>query len=264
MTKIIWMTDPHFQTRGTIAGLNPRTRLATAIEHANTHHGDADMLILSGDLVGDDIEADYPMIAEYLAQSTVPVFPLMGNNDARMEFRAHLSLPDNTMPEFVQYAITQPDCRVLCLDTHKVGSHAGQFCEARLRWLDAALRAAGDTPVYIFMHHPPLALGLPMQDEIRLEDSAAFLDLIATHENVRHLFIGHVHRPTCGTVRGVPFATLGALSFQAPAPRPEWDWNSFVSPAEAPHYGVLLLENGDAVLQYTQFCTYEQGIEQTN
>jgi 3',5'-cyclic AMP phosphodiesterase CpdA len=260
LTKIIWMSDPHFQSEGTIDGLNPRTRLATAIEHANIHHADADFAILSGDLVGDDIDADYAAIASYLAKSAIPIYPMMGNNDDRDGFRKHLTMPAAVMPGFIQYVINIADGLVICLDTHKIGSHAGQFCDARQQWVNEVLHKAPDKPAYIFMHHPPLALGLPKQDEIMLEEDNAFLDLVSRHEHVKHLFMGHVHRPTCGTIRGIPFATLGALSFQAPAPRPEWDWESFVAPQEAPHYGVLHIENGDVALQYTQFCAFDVGI----
>ncbi|MEL6841206.1 MAG: metallophosphoesterase, partial [Pseudomonadota bacterium] len=235
----------------------PRTRLKAAIDHMNTHHADADFMVLTGDLVGDDIEGDYTQLATYLAQSKIPVYPLVGNNDDRAGFRAHLSLPDGIMDDFVQYAIKTAGAQILCLDTHMIGSHAGQFCAARRAWLKDALR---DTPTYIFMHHPPMDLHLPSQDTIKLQDDAAFLDLITEHGNVRHLFIGHVHRPTCGTIQGIPFATLGALSFQAPAPKPAWDWDSFVPAAEAPHYGVLYIEDGNVTLQHTQFCAYEVGI----
>ncbi len=256
MTKIIWMTDPHFQNEGLIGDLNPRTRLKAAIDHMNTHHADADFMVLTGDLVGDDIAGDYAMLATCLVQSTIPVYPLVGNNDDRAGFRAHLTLPGGVMNGFVQYAIDLPDARVLCLDTHMVGSHAGQFCAARQAWLHDHLT---DKPTYIFMHHPPMDLHLPKQDEIKLQEGDMFLDLI--RDRVQHLFIGHVHRPTCGTIRGIPFATLGALSFQAPAPNPAWDWDSFVPAQEAPHYGVLYIENGDVTLQHTQFCAYDVGIE---
>ena len=260
MTKIIWMSDPHFQSEGTIDGLNPRTRLDTAIEHANAHYADADFAILSGDLVGDDIEADYAAIASYLDKSVIPINPMMGNNDDRDGFRKHLKLPADAMTDFIQYVISTPDGLMICLDTHKIGAHAGKFCDARQQWLNETLQKASDKPAYIFMHHPPFALGLPKQDEIMLEEGNAFLDLVSRHEHVKHLFMGHVHRPTCGTIRGIPFATLGALSFQAPAPRPEWDWESFIAPQEAPQYGVLNIESGDATLHYTQFCAFEVGI----
>lgn len=261
MTKIIWMSDPHFQHEGTIDGLDPRARLDAAIDHANTHHADADFAILSGDLVEDDFEFDYTALAGYLTKSKLPIYPMMGNNDDRDWFRSKLSFPQNTMRDFIQYAIDTDEGTIVCLDTHKTGSHAGQFCKTRQTWLDKLLREKRDKPAYIFMHHPPHALGLPKQDEIMLEDGGLFLDLVCRHPNVKHLFMGHVHRLTCGSIRGIPFATIGALSFQAPAPRPDWDWDSFKPPKEAPQYGVLEINNGDSTLQYTQFCDFEVGVE---
>ncbi|MGX9354399.1 metallophosphoesterase [Roseobacteraceae bacterium S113] len=261
MTKIIWMSDPHFQNDGTIDGLDPRVRLAAAIAHANTHHADADFAILSGDLVGDDIEGDYTALAKYLAASEMPIYPMMGNNDDRDGLRSRLALPEGAMPDFIQFAIETDAGLVVCLDTHKVGSHAGEFCSARRDWLIDLLHSHADRDTYIFMHHPPMRLGLPMQDEIMLEAGEAFVDLVSRHKTVKHLFMGHVHRPTCGTIRGIPFATMGALSFQAPAPRPPWDWESFTSPDEAPQYGVLDLSEGNVTLQFTQFCDFALGVE---
>ncbi|MCG3269141.1 metallophosphoesterase [Yoonia sp. I 8.24] len=259
--KIIWMSDPHFQATGTIDGLNPRVRLASAIEHMNTHHSDADFAILSGDLVGDEIAGDYSAIAPYLRRANIPVHPMVGNNDDRDGLRAHLDLPPQTMPDFIQYAIDLDGARLICLDTQKLGSHAGEVCSKRLAWLTQSLTECRAKPVYIFMHHPPMRLHLPMQDDIMLDGGDHFLDVIGEHDNVKHLFMGHVHRPTCGTVRNIPFATIGALSFQAPAPHPAWEWDSFVSPPEAPHYGVLYIHEGNVTLQYVQFCAYDAGLE---
>jgi 3',5'-cyclic AMP phosphodiesterase CpdA len=261
MTKIIWMSDPHFQSHGTIAGLDPRKRLDVAVTYMNTHHADADFAVLSGDLVGDDTEADYAAIATHLGRSAVTIYPIMGNHDERVSFRKYLTLPENTMPDFIQFVVERPDARFVFLDTHKIGSHAGQFCVERQAWLAGVLDRAPQTPTYVFMHHPPLTLGLPPQDEIMLNEHSAFLDLIEHYENVKYLFMGHVHRPTAGTVRGIPFATIGALSFQAPAPRPAWNWDSFKPPAEAPQLAVLLIGQDNVVVQYTQYCDYAVGVE---
>ena len=57
------------------------------------------------------------------------------------------------------------------------------------------------------------------------------------------------------------FRVLGALSFQAPAPRPAWDWEGFKAPKEAPQYGVLEISNGNTTLQYTQFCDFALGMD---
>lgn len=261
MTKIIWMSDPHFQNKGRIDTVDPRARLEAAITYLNMHYADADFAVLTGDLIGDDITDDYASIAQYLAPSQVPIYPMVGNNDDRTGFREHLTLPKNAMADFVQYTIEMPSETIICLDTHKIGSHAGQFCEARQRWLEDVLRKAPEKPAYIFMHHPPLALGLPRQDEIMLEDHLEFLDLVSRYSNVKHLFMGHVHRSTAGSVQGIPFATIGALSFQAPAPRPAWTWDEFKPPAEAPQLGVIEIRQGNVVLQYLQFCEYEVGVE---
>lgn len=260
MTKIIWMSDPHFQSTGTIDGLDPRLRLDAAIDYLNAHHADADFAVMTGDLVGDDTEGDYVAIAARLARSKVPIYPIMGNNDERAGFREHLTLPTGVMSDFIQYVFETAGERFLFLDTHKLGAAAGQYCDMRIAWLDQALRQSPDKPAYIFMHHPPLALHLPPQDQIMLDEHDAFLDLISGHANVKHLFMGHVHRHTAGTVRGIPFATLGALSFQAPAPRPAWGWDSFKPPKEAPQLGVLYIAQESVVMQYTQFCDYAVGV----
>lgn len=261
MTKIVWMSDPHFQDKGRVDGINPRVRLQAAVTYLNTHYADADFAVLSGDLIGDDIMDDYASIAQYLAKSRIPIYPLMGNNDDRAGLRHYLPLPSNAMSDFVQYTIDTPSETIVCLDTHKIGSHAGQFCAARQHWLDDVLRKSPQKPAYIFMHHPPLALGLPPQDEIMLDDNEAFLDLIATHTCVKHLFMGHVHRSTAGSVRGIPFATLAALSFQAPAPRPAWTWDEFKPPKDAPQLGVIQIDQDSVVLQYIQFCDYGVGVD---
>lgn len=259
MTKIIWMSDPHFQNEGTIRGLDPRIRLKAALEHANTHYPDADFGIISGDLVGDDIDGDYGAFAKALQDSGIRFFPMMGNNDERHGMRRHLALPDGAMGDFLQYTLDTPDGMIVCLDTHKIGSHAGELCDARRQWLKSALAANGDRAAFVFMHHPPLALGLPKQDEIMLEGADTFLmDLLAAG-TVRHLFLGHVHRHCFGTVRGLPFASLGSIAFQAPPPRPAWDWNTFEMAREDPQYAVIDLNHGDVTVQTITFCAYETG-----
>lgn len=261
MTKIIWMSDPHFQTEGLIDGLNPRTRLDAAIEHANTYHADADFAVMSGDLVGDDIEGDYAALAKYLAKSKIPIHPMMGNNDQRAGLRKYLTLPENCHGDFVQFTVDTPEGTVICLDTHKIGSAAGELCADRHAWLEQTLSNCAHKPVYVFMHHPPFALGLPLQDDIMLDDADRFLSLLTSHANINHLFMGHVHRQCSGVVNGIAYATLGSLSFQAPPPLPAWTWDSFKQAPEAPRYGVITIANGNVVIQYMQFCEYSHGLE---
>lgn len=260
MEKIIWMSDPHFTAQGDVLGHDPRARLDAAIAHVNANHADSDFCVISGDMVNRGTRPDYLAVSEALSALQVPLLPMVGNHDDRPFFREVFALPDTSMAKFVQYSIDTPDGLILCLDTQKTGADAGDFCATRSDWLRDTLQHACDKPVYIFLHHPPMALGLPMQDQSRMENGPAFLDLLTMFPNIRHLFIGHVHRPVTGTVRGIPFATMRSVLYQAPPPRPDWTWKTFIPAAEAPNLGILMIKNGDVTLQYQQFCDYRTGV----
>ncbi len=257
--KIIWMSDPHFTHQGDVLGHDPRVRLQAAVDHVNTHHSDAQACVISGDMVNRGTRADYQALQAILATLCVPVLPMVGNHDNRALLRETLPLPATCMADFIQYQVAVEGGLLVCLDTLKAGADAGEMCPSRRAWLDKTLRDAGDTPVTLVMHHPPMALGLPMQDSDRMEDGESLLDLVARYECVRYLCIGHVHRPITGVIRGIGFSTMRSVLYQAPPPVPDWDWSSFAPAAEAPALGVLSLQGADVTLQMEQICPYETG-----
>jgi len=257
--KLIWMSDPHFAAKGDVLGHDPRLRLDAAIQHVNTHHADAAFSVISGDLVNRGTAQDYATLAEQLSGLATPYLPMVGNHDNRTLFRQHLPVPADGMGEHVQYAVQTEAALLLCLDTLKAGSDAGEFCDARMAWLEDRL-ANADRPVILFMHHPPMPLGLPTQDTENLQDGKKLLDLVSRFDAVMQLCIGHVHRPICGNVRGSPFATMPSLLFQAPAPEPAWDWTNFAPAKEPPQIGVMRLNATDVTIQFQQYCRYDLGV----
>jgi Icc protein len=259
MLKAIWMSDLHFAATGDVIEHDSRLRINAAIEHVNNHQNDSSFCILSGDLVNRGAQEDYAALKTHLDDLNIPYFPMVGNHDDRNLVRSILPLPENCMSEFIQYSISTPEGLVICLDTQKPGSDAGEFCPKRARWLGETLTNANGAPAYVFMHHPPLNLGLPMQDSEKMENGEAFLETVKAHPNVKYLFIGHVHRPICGSFRDIPFATMRSVLYQAPAPQPAWDWDSFAPSREAPNLGVLTISGSDVILQYTQFSDYQLG-----
>ena len=260
MLKLIWMSDTHFVAEGDVLGHDPRVRLEAAVEHVNRHHADADMCVISGDLANHGAQADYEGLRDRLGALTVPFFPMVGNHDDRDLLRGTFQLPETCMEGFVQYVVPKSEGRVFCLDTQKTDADAGEFCDERREWLRAELERDGETPAYLFMHHPAHALGLPMQDADRMQGGDEFLEFASSFTCVKYLFIGHVHRPITGVIRGLPFSTMRSALYQAPAPRPAWDWNTFKPAAEAPNIGVVTIAGGDVTIQYEQFCSYELGV----
>lgn len=253
MLNSIWMTDLHFITQGLVRGADPRKNLSAAISHINQHYADHEFCIISGDLVNLETAEVYNALKGQLDELKIPYFPMVGNDDNRELLRSTLPLPANCMADFIQYSISTDEGLMLCLDTLKDGEVTGELCPTRLEWLERELDGAQNKPVFIFLHHPPMDLELPMLDPLKMQNGDEFLDLIARYNNVKHLFIGHVHRAISGTVRGIPFCTMNAISFQAPPPRPDWTWEGFESNDEAPRFGVLSIENADVQIKYTQF-----------
>jgi len=256
MSKFIWMSDLHFTHEGDVLGHDPRSRLHAAIEFTNAHHNDAQFCLLTGDLVNRGTDIDYSALNNKLSSLAMPFLPMVGNHDDRSILRARLKVPDSCMDNFIQYSISTDAGLIVCLDTQKTGSDGGEYCDERREWLRNTLQSAEDRSVYIFMHHPPMALGLPMQDTENMENGAAFLDLLSEYDNVKYIFIGHVHRPITGTVRGMPFSTMRSTLYQAPPPKPDWDWDSFKPSEEAPNLGVISIADTSVNLQYVQFAKY--------
>ncbi|MEM9348690.1 MAG: metallophosphoesterase [Pseudomonadota bacterium] len=264
MTKLIWLSDLHFDASDTVYGFDTESRLLAAIDYVNERYSNAAACIISGDLVDRGTRADYKKLSLLLAALKVPVLPLAGNHDDRVLLREHLSLPATAMTNFIQYHVDLEQFALLCLDSQRTGSDAGTICNDRGGWLEEQLASLKDRSVIIFMHHPPMELGLPMQDETCLENGAAFLRLISKHGNVRLLCCGHVHRPASGVVANMPFATLRSAMYQAPAPVPEWSWADFKPAPEAPQLGVLELRDYGVTVQYHDFCRPEFGLIETS
>ena len=259
MARIIWMSDLHFADDGPVMGHDPVARVSRAVDHVVAHYGDADCVILSGDLVNHGSDSAYLALRGHLDRIGLAYYPLMGNHDLRKHMLAALPVPEDRLDGFVQYEVTLPGLRVICLDTHIEGAGDGELCPERLDWLKQRLAEQSGVPVMIFMHHPPFDLGLPAQDETKLRDGEAFWDVIEGGDVVQ-LCMGHVHRPVCGVKRGVPFAVMKSVLLQAPAPRPNWGFDNFRTAPEPPALGVIEVNGRDVTVQFVEFCAAGDGV----
>jgi 3',5'-cyclic AMP phosphodiesterase CpdA len=181
-----------------------------------------------------------------LAALPWPVHLLLGNHDDRDAFRQAFPAAAQDEAGFVQQAIPTPAGMCLMLDTHAPGRPEGELCALRLAWLAARL-AESTGPVLLFLHHPPLPVGIPSMDGIALRDADALWATLAPHrERVRHIFHGHLHRPVSGSWRGVPLSSLRGTAFavtldqQLGAPA--------VSRQDAPSYAMARILDDDVVV----------------
>lgn len=243
--KFIQIADPHVVPDGErLHGLDPRERLEACIADINANHADAELCVVTGDVAHRGEAEAYAVFRECIAKLTVPWRLMIGNHDDREIFKQ--AFPETACDPngFVQSSFNTSAGRFILLDTAEPGVHWGSFCEQRAAWLREELDAAGEEPVYLFMHHPPFEVYLPSIDNLRLRETGPLCAVLAGRSSIRHMFLGHVHRPIAGSWKGIPYTALRgtnhqtALDFNAVSPIPKSH--------EQPAYGIGFL-NGETI-----------------
>lgn len=250
--KFIHLSDLHILADSkTIHGVDTYARLEAAVDSIVNNFADAEFCMVTGDLA-DRGEADaYRRVGEVLDRLPFPWHPLVGNHDDRAVARNIFGALPWHDDGFLQYEIETPAGSFLVLDSVD-GTDAGRLCERRLAWLQTRLDAARDAGknVYLFMHHVPFDIGIGWLDEINMVDGDAMAAILAGYDNVKHLFMGHVHRPCHGSWHGIPFSTIRGNAHQAALRLGE---TSHLFIAENPSYDIVLIENNHVVIHDHSF-----------
>ncbi|MGC1517314.1 MAG: phosphodiesterase [Azonexus sp.] len=252
--KIVQLSDLHLTLPGAeLFGSAPLARLELAIDRILENHADADFCLLTGDLADAGGEAAYASLAEALRRLPMPAHLLPGNHDSRAALRRHFPQLANNDGGFMQAALATPGGYFLLLDTVEPGAPWGSYCIQRREWLAQQLAAAGDLPLYVAMHHPPLALGIPSMDQFALRDAEAFWSVIAPHRTrIRHLFFGHLHRPIGGSWRGIPFSCTSSPNHQVALDLTTVRGDDVPGCREPAGFAVILIETDSVVVHHQQ------------
>lgn len=173
--------------------------LAQFVAHINGLAEKPDLVIHTGDVTHGGKPEFYDIVKAVMSRLPIPVFFAAGNRDDRANLVAGLKDLGGagTADGFVIYSVDGFAVRLIAMDTQHREHNIGTTCSARLAALEAMLKEQPDQPTALFMHHPPFEVTTsshPFQfDDKVLAD--AFLDLVAHHKQVVHLFCGHAHRP---------------------------------------------------------------------
>jgi len=252
--KIVQLSDLHLTLPGAeLFGSAPLARLELAIDRILENHADADFCLLTGDLADAGGDAAYASLAEALRRLPMPAHLLPGNHDSREALRRHFPQLANNDGGFMQAALATPGGHFLLLDTVEPGAPWGSYCIQRREWLAQQLAAAGDLPLYVAMHHPPLALGIPSMDQFALRDAEAFWSVIAPHRTrIRHLFFGHLHRPIGGSWRGIPFSCTSSPNHQVALDLTTVRGDDVPGCREPAGFAVILIDTDSVVVHHQQ------------
>jgi len=202
MVRVVQISDPHLfaDPDARLRGVPTDAAFRDVLAHVDRHHGDFDLLVLTGDLAHDEDERTYERLWRHLGDRISRCRLIPGNHDQRSFLRSTFGpLVGPGAGEFVCFAQTLDNWHVLGLDTHVPGEIHGRLEPSHLQWLRSQLLAA-DGPTVVFMHHPPISVQSRWLEEIALREPEAFCALVGANPGVKAICTGHVHHEFSGHV----------------------------------------------------------------
>ena len=190
---IAHLSDTHFQN-GPLGAL-PAAGLNLVLGRLLSLEPRPDCVVITGDLADTGDPAEYADLHQLLERCPVPVHLTTGNHDAPAalvaEFAGTRYLAGGESPH---YTVDYPAATIIVADSNIPGSPAGELGPEQLAWIDSVLAARPDVPAFIALHHPPVPVGIPFLDGMRLNDGPALAAVVAAHDNVARVLAGHLHR----------------------------------------------------------------------
>jgi Icc protein len=223
MITVVQLSDLHLGVPGN------RERVVRAVAGARTLG--ADLLLVTGDVADHGDPAEYAEAAELLGGAVVALVP--GNHDDRDAMGAVLG----PVGDRVHRA---GGVNVVLLDSLVPGAPEGALSAAAIDLL--ADTARDPAPLLVALHHPPVPVGHPFMDGIRLRDAEPFAAVLAARTEPALVVCGHVHRAVATTVGGHPLVVAPSV---APGIRfPGEPGEEFLLPDSVPGGALHVLGDG--------------------
>ncbi|MCC9626108.1 phosphodiesterase [Thalassospira sp. MA62] len=258
--KFIHLSDLHILARNdTSRKPDAEATLRKVISEINLYHGDAEICVITGDITHRGYPEQYEQANDILAELDIPYILIPGNHDVRDAFKDAFPTMPVDANGFVNFGQTFNGVRFIMMDSLVPGHHHGTLCAQRLAWLRDELTAHKETPTFLFMHHPPMKMGLPFMDTIRLDTEAELAEIVTSNPQIKHLFFGHLHRPATGTWKGVPFLLAAstqsgeALDFRHEKEEELYDPNPL-----GPGYGIAFCDPDGGLRYHFDYVKYDE------
>jgi 3',5'-cyclic-AMP phosphodiesterase len=215
-SRVLHLSDLHLNARCELRyGVDADLALGEVLESCASL-GELAAVIVTGDVADDGSEAAYNRARDVLlnfarTRGAHLVF-CVGNHDDRDAFTrslgsGHIDADGNdcgiaTGPAGRVCAVSEADeVRIVTLDSLVPGRWYGYLGAEQLRWVAAVLTS--EQPAILAFHHPPIDLGVEIQERVGLDDRDG-LAAVVRPSLVTAILCGHFHQQIAGSVNGVP------------------------------------------------------------
>ncbi|WP_367154705.1 metallophosphoesterase [Methylomonas sp. HYX-M1] len=189
---VLQITDLHLKTprAATMLGIDTEAFFLQTLRHALDAHPRCDLLLLTGDLAQDPCQEVYLRIRQHLEKTGLPCLCLPGNHDDFELMQQNLSGGQIVCERTFQLGAWS----IIVLHSQQADSQTGTLAQAELQFLRETLEHNAHRPTLIAVHHHCIATGSPWMDSMQIDNSAAFLQLLAEYPQVKLVTCGHVHQ----------------------------------------------------------------------
>jgi predicted MPP superfamily phosphohydrolase len=219
------LSDLHFQWQG----FNNYTKYRDLVNSLNVN-----FVVLNGDNINDDgpnlqngvriwerFDENYnKFYSDYLStfKKNIKIYPVMGNHDPffpaqrisrimvdlmkeesfMLHHRELVKKCTNNRYDMEFYSWDEGDWHFLTIPCGGTG-----YLETLdiFNWMDKDLSMNKHKPTIVFMHVPPIGIGMADSYFIDVQQKGRFLDIFSRYGNVKYVFSGHIHNGTKVTVR---------------------------------------------------------------
>lgn len=192
MINVLHLTDPHlFADRsGELRGTATYASLCSVLDHYREGAWQADIALVTGDLIHDDSAEAYGHFVDLLGSLGLPVYCLPGNHDVRELMRPALA----EAPFHYCETLQADEWLLLSLDSCVPGQAGGRVSGAELDRMDWEIDASDAAHVMVCLHHPPVPMNSRWLDSVGLENRDELLQRVGVSGKVRLVAFGHVHQ----------------------------------------------------------------------
>ena len=217
LTRIVQLTDLHLfaDPDGRFYEVPTRELLQDVLAHVAQNAGHVDHLVVTGDHTNDELAVTYEAVRDILQPWHDRAWFVPGNHDDRATLRA--TFPERISganAERITFSFTAGRSLCLGLDTHVPGQVSGHIGADQIAWIEAELEAHDPETAVLFMHHPPILLGLAWLDRIGLTGRELLQDLVLRDPRIRLVCCGHVHHESLHRVGAATVVTTPSTGLQ--------------------------------------------------
>ena len=220
--RVIQLSDFHIQNQpgSRLWGVDVDAGLQAVLERVQLKHPKPDLVLATGDLVGDD-PAAYGRVREFLEPLGAPVYCLPGNHD----FPAVMSriLCEGGLRR--ERHVVVGDWQFVLLDSSFPETPDGHLSYGELALLDTILVTQPERHTMICLHHNPVPSQTPWLDTMTVSNGDALFAVLDRYPQVRAVVWGHLHAEFTDLRNAVHLLAAPAtcVQFKPRTPEPQAD-----------------------------------------